>query len=119
MNHNLYVAEADKENEAIQLTRDGSADYAFAAFQGGGGLLKNQKDNGVKNYGDKNDQSQDGKEAVNQGQGGKGAKDEKEKKTRAPVTWSKDSKSFYVLRRDARGVKELHLIYSVAEPRPA
>jgi dipeptidyl-peptidase 4 len=34
------------------------------------------------------------------------------------VTWSKDSKAFYVMRSDGRGVKELFLVNSVAQPRP-
>jgi dipeptidyl aminopeptidase/acylaminoacyl peptidase len=34
------------------------------------------------------------------------------------VSWSKDSKAFHVTRTDARGVAELYLVNSVAQPRP-
>jgi dipeptidyl-peptidase-4 len=116
MNHNLYVAEDNKEDKALQLTRDGSVDYTFMAGQGGGGLLQDQKDKEeLKDRTDK-DLSRDDKETV---VAEKVAKAETGKKTRAPVTWSKDSKAFYVLRRDSRAVKELFLVNSLAEPRPA
>ena len=39
-------------------------------------------------------------------------------KLRAAVTWSTDSKAFYVTRSDSRGVKELFVINSLATPRP-
>src|SRR6201999_738769 len=35
-----------------------------------------------------------------------------------PSPWSKDSEHFYAYRRDARGVKELFVIDSLATPRP-
>jgi dipeptidyl aminopeptidase/acylaminoacyl peptidase len=73
--HNLYLAEADKEKDATQLTKDGVEDYSF-----GGG----------------ND----------------------DQKARPVVTWSPDSKAFYALRFDSRGVKELYLVNSLAAPRP-
>ncbi len=34
------------------------------------------------------------------------------------VTWSKDSKAFYVSRTDSRGIKDLYLVDSIATPRP-
>jgi len=40
------------------------------------------------------------------------------KKYRASVTWSKDSSTFYAMRQDSRGVKELFLVNSLAKPRP-
>lgn len=101
-NHNLYIAEAGKEDQAKQLTSDGTEDYTFAAGVGGfGGQQFLKKDN------DKIDQSKSDD-----------VKTAKDKKTRAPVTWAKDSKAFYVMRRDSRGVKDLYLVNSVAEPRP-
>lgn len=75
MKYNLYLAEPDKEKDAIQITKDGIEDYSF-----GGG----------------ND----------------------DKKARPFVTWSTDSKMFYVTRTDQRGVKELYLVNSLADPRP-
>ncbi len=38
--------------------------------------------------------------------------------TRPNVTWSKDSRSFYITRSDTRGVKELWVINSLSSPRP-
>jgi dipeptidyl aminopeptidase/acylaminoacyl peptidase len=43
---------------------------------------------------------------------------EDDRKARPSVTWSADSKAFYVTRGDSRGVKELYLVNSLAEPRP-
>lgn len=91
--HNLYLSEADKEKEAIQLTTDGEEDRSFA----GGGF--------------------------GAGFGGRGGNTEarpvdSERKTRANATWSADSKAFYISRRDARGVQELFLVDSIANPRP-
>ncbi len=40
------------------------------------------------------------------------------RKVRATVNWSKDSKAFFALRRDERGVKELFVINSLTQPRP-
>jgi dipeptidyl-peptidase 4 len=73
--HNLFLAQADKENEAVQLTTDGVEDYSF----GGGNT---------------------------------------DTKTRPNVSWAPDSKAFYVRRQDARNVKELYLVSSLAAPRP-
>lgn len=41
-----------------------------------------------------------------------------DRKVRPSVQWSKDSKAFYVTRMDSRGVKELFLVNSIANPRP-
>lgn len=73
--HNLYLAQADKEKEAIQLTKDGIEDYSF------GGTNSDTK-------------------------------------ARPIVSWSPDSKAFYVRRVDSRNVKELYLVSSLASPRP-
>src|SRR5205823_2041362 len=52
-NDNLYVAEAGKEDEAIQLTKDGNEDYTFTGgFGSGGNIIRDQKD-------DKRDQKDD------------------------------------------------------------
>jgi dipeptidyl aminopeptidase/acylaminoacyl peptidase len=73
--HNLYLAQADKEKEAVQLTKDGVEDYSF------GGTNSDTK-------------------------------------ARPIVSWSPDSKAFYVRRQDSRNVKELYLVSSLALPRP-
>jgi dipeptidyl-peptidase-4 len=115
-NHNLYVAEAGKEDEALQLTKDGNEDYTFTGGFGLGGRFLDRKD-------DKRDDLDKDKELLNDDDKDdlekKDVKADKDRKVRAPVTWAKDSKSFHVMRRDARGVKELFLVNSIAEPRPA
>jgi hypothetical protein len=50
--------------------------------------------------------------------GAMGAPEPSDRKTRANVTWSADSKAFYVVRTDSRGVKDLFLVDSIANPRP-
>jgi dipeptidyl aminopeptidase/acylaminoacyl peptidase len=97
LNNNLYLAEDGKEDEAIQLTKDGAEQYTFAAglgFGGGGsgigGVVADQKT----------------------------IEKDKDKKLRPTVTWSKDSKLFYATRSDSRGIKELFLVNNVANPRP-
>jgi dipeptidyl aminopeptidase/acylaminoacyl peptidase len=86
--HNLYLAPAGKESEAVQLTRDGVEDYGFGGGKGGKGF----------------------------GKGGKGGKGFLQ--AQPLVSWSKDSQAFHVTRSDARGVAELYLVNSVAQPRP-
>jgi dienelactone hydrolase len=90
---NLYLCdEGQPEEKAAQLSTDGTEDYVFT---GGGG------------FGGKG------------GNFGKmGAPAPSDRKTRANVTWSADSKAFYVTRADSRGVKELFLVDSIAAPRP-
>ena len=75
LRYNLYLAQADKEKEAVQLTKDGVEDYSFGAGN-------------------------------------------TDTKARPQVTWAPDSKAFYVRRQDARNVKELYLVSSLAMPRP-
>lgn len=41
-----------------------------------------------------------------------------DKKARPTAVWSNDSKAFYILRSDSRGVKELYLVNSLTTPRP-
>ena len=117
-NHNLYLAEAGKEDQAIALTTNGAEDYTFTAGFGFGGQF--QKDKDKKD--DEKDLLKDGQEkdeSVQLEKENKDAKPAKDRKTRAPVVWAKDSKAFYVLRRDSRGVKDLFLVNAVTEPRPA
>jgi dipeptidyl aminopeptidase/acylaminoacyl peptidase len=114
-NHNLYIAEEGKEDQAIQLTHDGSEDYTFATGFGGG-FFRRKRDLKDK---DDQDQQREDRQRTDEDKSGKGTKDDKDKKRPAPVTWSKDSRAFYVLRRDDRAVKELYLIDALAQPRPA
>jgi dipeptidyl aminopeptidase/acylaminoacyl peptidase len=92
--HNLYLAEEGKENEAVQLTKDGVEEYGFGGFGGGFGGRTRTSD----------DEAQQPPTA--------------ERKTRPAVSWSPDSKAFQVTRSDTRGVKDLFLVDSIANPRP-
>ena len=92
---NLYLAEADKEDAAVALTTDGVEDYSFGGGFGGGG--------GGRGLGTGNATA---------------TPPNPDAKLRAPAVWSSDSKSFYITRFDARGVKELFVINSLATPRP-
>jgi dipeptidyl-peptidase 4 len=88
--HNLYLAEEGKEAEASQLTTDGEEDYSFSSFGGRfGGQTRTE-----------------------------GKIPAADRKVRPNVTWSPDSKDFYVTRTDRRGVKELYLVDALATPRP-
>ncbi|MFO0851096.1 MAG: prolyl oligopeptidase family serine peptidase [Gemmataceae bacterium] len=92
--HNLFLGEEGQpEDKATQISTDGVEDYSFAAGFGGFG-------------------------------GGRGGNAQRatpaaaDRKTRPNVTWSPDSKAFFVQRTDSRGVKDLFLVDSIAAPRP-
>ena len=93
--NNLYLGEEGQpEDKAAPLTTDGGEDYAFTGGFGGGGFGKGL------------------------GKGTGTAKGPPDRKTRPNVTWSADSKAFFVTRTDNRGVKDLYLVDSIAAPRP-
>lgn len=101
MDHNLfYVAVTNgKDGTPVQLTHDGEKDYSF---------------------GSREDQIQRQQQFQQQGGGnggGQGAQSN-EKRVRANVVWSKDSKRFWVERTDERKVKDLYLVNNLAQPRP-
>jgi len=105
MDHNLYYVAIvdDKPQEPIQLTKDGEKDYSFGS-----------RDT-INQFQQQQQQQQDDDD--NQQQGG-GQGNSQERRVRANVTWSTDSKTFYVQRMDSRKVKELFLVHSLSEPRP-
>jgi len=88
---NLYLAEEGKEKDAKQLTTDGTEDYGY------GVTGRTRRSDGTVER----------------------PQPPSERKSRPDVTWSKDSKRFTVARADRRGMKELFLVDSVAQPRPA
>lgn len=89
-NHNLYLAETGKEKDAVPLTKDGAEDYGFLIASGFG--------------------------MGGRGRGGFGPPGAVPTLQRG--TWAKDSTHFYAYRQDKRGVKELFVINSLANPRP-
>ena len=101
MKHNLYLAEEGKEAEAVQLTKDGVEQYSFSGGGGGGA------------GGQRTTRTTEG--AATNGMAAPAVDD---RKTRPNVTWSPDSKAFYISRSDSRGVKDLYLVDSIAQPRP-
>jgi len=101
MNHNLYVVEVGKP-DTLKVTSDGARNYSFG-FRDTSIV---QQDND-----DDDDQQQGGGR-----QGGARARDPR---VRANVTWSPDSRAFFIQRNDSRNVKELYLVNVLAEPRPA
>lgn len=97
---NLYLCEEGQpEEKAAQLSKDGAEDYVFTGGFGGFGGRGKGLGRGL------------GKETEKAPTSG-------DRKTRANVTWSSDSKAFYVTRSDSRGVKDLFLVDSIANPRP-
>jgi dipeptidyl-peptidase-4 len=92
--HNLYLAEEGKEDQAVQLTTDGAEEYSFAG--GGAGFAQTRR-------------SDDGDDPQPPAA---------DRKTLPRVSWSPDSKHFHVSRIDGRGVKDLFLVNSIANPRP-
>jgi dipeptidyl-peptidase 4 len=98
-NHNLFLVEAGKP-DTIQLTTDGTRNYSFGfrdttQVQQQDDQQQDQIDNGQR-------------------QGGRG----RDQRVRASVTWSPDSKAFFVTRNDSRKVRELYLVNVLVEPRP-
>jgi dipeptidyl aminopeptidase/acylaminoacyl peptidase len=90
--HNLFLAEEGKEAEAVQLTTDGEEDYSFSSFGARFGATRNRTQEKIPAATDR--------------------------KVRPNVTWSSDSKCFFVTRADGRGVKDLYLVNSLTSPRP-
>lgn len=98
LNQNLYYVEVKegKDEPPVQLTKDGERYYGFGSRQFGP-------------EGEPRDESDPQQQDQSKPQ---------EQRVRANVTWSKDSKRFFVTRNDSRKVKELYLVNSLAEPRP-
>jgi dipeptidyl-peptidase-4 len=97
-NHNLFVVEKAK-NDTMQVTHDGIPKFSFAGGGRGGGLQQDST---------QNQQQQE------IGDTGAAAR----RPTRANVTWSPDSRAFYITRTDNRGVQDLYLVRSLTQPRP-
>ena len=105
--HNLFLVEVGKP-DTIKITNDGAEDYSFGfrdttenrrqlnALAGGG---QQQQDGETDNTQEQNANSRD-------------------MRVRPAATWSPDSRSFSIVRRDQRKVKELFLVNVLAQPRP-
>ena len=89
---------AYNEKAALQLTKDGAESHSFAS-----GSQRGSRGRG---------------RGRTQSTSTTSTPADPKRKVRPNVSWSKDSKSFWITRRDSRGVQELYLVDSVAEPRP-
>lgn len=109
MDDNLYyVAVVDgKDQDPIQLTKDGEKDYSFGSRRDADELRQQLQQQQIQIQDDG---------TGDQGTGG--TRNANEKRVRANATWSKDSKRFYIGRSDSRKVKDLYLVNSLSEPRP-
>jgi dipeptidyl-peptidase-4 len=117
-NHNLFMMDAANYEKAIknandktivehQLTDDGIEHYSFGGGgRGGGGQQQQQQQQQQQDEQDQ-DQQQD-----QQG-------DDANRRVRpGNIVWAPDSSKFALVRRDARLVKDLWVINSLASPRP-
>jgi dipeptidyl aminopeptidase/acylaminoacyl peptidase len=101
MNHNLYVVEVGKP-DTVKITSDGERNYSFGF----------RDTTTVQQQDDDDDDEQ-------QGGGRQGGARNRDPRVRANVTWSPDSRAFFIQRNDSRKVKELYLVNVLREPRPA
>ncbi|MCH8273459.1 MAG: DPP IV N-terminal domain-containing protein [Armatimonadetes bacterium] len=106
--HNLYYVEIvdEEEQEPVQLTDDGEEYYSF------GFMTEAQKEQRRQQL------KEQEKERKEEEQKEEEQKEEEIGRVRANVTWSEDSKCFYVTRSDSRKVKDLYLVNTLADPRP-
>ncbi len=102
--HNLYVVEVGKP-DTLKVTTDGVEDYSFGAKD----TTENRRQ--LDALGQGGGQQQDGEDNTDNANAN-------DMRVRAAVTWSPDSKSFSIIRRDQRKVKDLFLVNVLAQPRP-
>lgn len=116
------------ESKALRLTTDGEEDYDFAGFgrRWRGSSIDEDAQGSDFEYDDyaydvewedawtpQDDEDEDD-------EGDEDSEEDSEpEKVRPSVSWAPDSSAFYATRRDSRGVEELFLVNSIAEPRPA
>ena len=94
--HNLYFVEVGK-TDTIQISTDGERNYSFGFRD----TAQVQQDD--------DDDDQDRQERTERS---------RDPRVRPNVTWSPDSRAFFVTRNDSRKVKDLYLVNVLANPRP-
>ncbi len=111
--YNLYLVEvvADKEKPPVQISADGTRYYSFGSKQ-----EQDERAERARLTGQNAGRGGAGRQGTN-AEGGD-APAAPETRVRANVTWSDDSKRFFVVRQDERKVKDLYLVDSLTEPRP-
>ena len=116
-NHNLFMMDAANFEKALkdandktivehQLTTDGEEHYSY----GGGGRGQGNQQQQQQQQQQQEEQDQEREQEQ---------QDDKNRRVRAVnVVWAPDSSRFALIRRDARLVKDLWVIDSLANPRP-
>src|SRR5690606_5526940 len=94
--HNLFFVEVAK-GDTIQISKDGERNYSFG-------------------FRDTAQNEQDDEDEENQQRGQQ--QRSRDPRVRPNVTWSPDSRAFFVQRNDSRKVKQLYLVNVLANPRP-
>ncbi|HSJ24159.1 MAG TPA: DPP IV N-terminal domain-containing protein [Longimicrobiales bacterium] len=97
--HNLFVVEV-ATGDTVQLTTDGERWFSFGARDTAQTQQQQQQEDDEEEGGQRQARSRD-------------------PRVRANVTWSPDSRAFYVIRNDSREVGELFLVNTLADPRPS
>jgi dipeptidyl-peptidase 4 len=110
----LKWAEQVDERDALRLTDDGEERYSFAGR--GPGRRRSSADQGQVDDFEYDDYAW---ELEYDDPWAPEEKDEPEPKTRPSINWAPDSSAFHATRRDGRGIADLFLVNSIAEPRPA
>ncbi|XWV17227.1 MAG: hypothetical protein HEQ11_14060 [Gemmatimonas sp.] len=102
--HNLFLVDV-KKADTTKISNDGVEDSSFGARD----TTENRRQlNALSGGGGQNQGDDDEQDDVNS----------REMRVRANVIWSPDSKSFAIVRRDQRKVKDLFLVNVLANPRP-
>jgi dipeptidyl-peptidase-4 len=121
---NLFMMDADNYAKAlkkaddpsiveIQLTTDGVEHYSYGRTQREILQLREQEQQQQQQERDENDRQQQQEQETESD-----ANDPNPRVPAIPITWSRDSNKFVLIRRDARKVKDLWVINTVASPRP-
>jgi dipeptidyl-peptidase 4 len=97
--HDLYLVEV-AVGDTVRLTEDGERWYSFGAR-------------------DTTQQQQQQQQQDDEEQGDRDQARSRDPRVRANVTWSPDSRAFFVVRNDSRHVGDLFLVNSLTEPRPS
>jgi dipeptidyl-peptidase 4 len=97
--HDLYLVEV-AQGDTVRLTQDGARWYSFGARDTTQQQQQRQDDD--EEQGDREQQSRS-----------------RDPRVRANITWSPDSRAFFVVRNDSRHVGDLFLVNSLTEPRPS
>jgi dipeptidyl aminopeptidase/acylaminoacyl peptidase len=119
MEHNLYLVETKGDTTPIKLTNDGVRFYSFGSRDTT--QVQQDDDDQDQQQGQQQQQQQcatAGRAGGGGGGRGGGRGTARENRARADVTWSPDSKAFYVTRQDQRSVRSLYLVDVLCDPRP-